>query len=202
MTIEAAFPRFPTLTTERLVLRQIQPTDAAAFFEVLSDANVVRYTSGEPHQSIEQTRELIRRLQAAYDKRESMRWAITLRGEERMIGSCCLWHFDEGFHRAEIGYELHPAFWGQGIASEAVSALLSYSFTELALHRIEADVDPENEASKRLLLKLGFTYEGTLRQRYFLQGSMVDESYFGLLRDEWLGMQKAERNGEIGPTNP
>ena len=87
---------------------------------------------------------------------------------------------------AETGYELHRAYWGQGIMAEAMSAVLTYGFTELGLHRIEADVAPENMRSKSLLLKLGFTFEGNLRQRYFFRGQFEDEHYFGLLKDEWL----------------
>ena len=81
---------------------------------------------------------------------------------------------------------ISPACWRQGITSEAMSAVLTYGFTELDLHRIEADVAPDNIRSKNLLLKLGFTYEGNLRQRYFFRGQFEDEYYYGLLKDEWL----------------
>ena len=70
--------------------------------------------------------------------------------------------------------------------TEAMSAILTYGFTDLGLHRIEADIDPRNTRSRSLLLKLGFTYEGNLRQRYFFRGQFEDEYYFGLLKDEWL----------------
>ena len=66
-------------------------------------------------------------------------------------------------------------------------SVLIYGFTELELHRAEAVIDIANERSKGLLLKLGFTYEGNLRQRYSFRGRFEDEYYFGLLRDEWQG---------------
>ncbi len=108
-----------------------------------------------------------------------------------MIGTCNLFHFDEGFHCAKTGYELNRAMWGKGIMTEAMSAILTYGFSELGLHRIEAVIDIENVRSKNLLFKPGFSYEGNLRQRYFLRDQFFDEYYFGLLKDEWQGSVQA-----------
>ncbi len=187
MTIDAAFTHFPSLTTNRLFLRQIQPKDAEALFETLSDQQVMEFYGHEPHQSLDDTHALMQHIQARYDRREAIRWGITLKGEDTVIGSCSFHHFGPGFHRAETGYELHRAYWRQGIMFEAMSAILTYGFTELELHRVEAIIDSANEQSKGLLLKLGFTYEGNLRQRYFFRDRFEDEHYFGLLKDEWHG---------------
>lgn len=185
MSIDAAFTHFPHLTTNRLLLRQIRPADAEALFATLSDQEVVKLYGHLPHQSLDDTHELIRQIQARYARREAIRWGITLKGEDTVIGSCSFHHFGEGFHHTETGYELNRAFWRQGIMGEAVSAILTYGFSELGLHRIEAIIDITNEASKALLLKLGFTYEGNLRQRYYMHDRFEDEYYFGLLSDEW-----------------
>jgi ribosomal-protein-alanine N-acetyltransferase len=185
MSIDSAFTQFPSLTTNRLLLRQIRPDDGDALFAIFSDHEVTKFYGHEPHLSLDETQESITQAQAHYARRENLRWGITLKGEDRLIGSCGLHHFDEGFHRAEIGYGLNRAFWGQGIMSEAVSSVLTYGFTELSLHRIEAIIDIENERSKALLLKLGFTYEGNLRQRYPFRDRFDDEHYFGLLNNEW-----------------
>jgi len=186
LTVDAAFTRFPLLITNRLRLRQIQSTDAEAFFAVKSDLEVTSSYGQEPHQSLNDTRAWIQRLRASYDKRDSIFWCINLKGEDSVIGSCCFWNFCPGFHCAEIGYELHRAYWRRGIMAEAVSAILTYGFTELGLHRIEANPLARNTASRSLLLKLGFTYEGDLRQRVFFRGHFEDQHYFGLLKDEWL----------------
>jgi ribosomal-protein-alanine N-acetyltransferase len=185
MTIDASFTTFPCLTTNRLLLRQIQPEDAEALFATFSDEDAMRFYGHEPHRSLDETRRWIERTQARFVGREAIRWGITLKGEDRVIGTCSFHHFDMGFHRAETGYELNRAFWGQGIMTEAMSAILTHGFAELGLHRVEAIIDIANERSKGLLLKLGFTYEGILRQRYFLQGRFENEHYFGLLKDEW-----------------
>ncbi len=188
MTIDAAFTHFPTLTTNRLLLRQIQPNDAEALFPIFSDAEAMQFYGHAPHQFLADTYELINQIQTRYTQRSAIRWGITLSGEDKLIGSCGFHRFDESFHRAETGYELQRAFWGKGIMTEAMSAILSYGFTELGLHRVEAVIDIVNERSKALLLKLGFTYEGNLRERYYFQGRFEDEHFFGLLRDEWQGL--------------
>jgi ribosomal-protein-alanine N-acetyltransferase len=185
MPITTAFLSFPTLTTKRLLLRQIRPADAEALFPTLSDEAVTEFYGNEPHRSISETYELINQIQVRYERREAIRWGITLHGEDRVVGTCSLHHFDPGFHRAEIGYELNRACWGQGVMTEAASAILTYAFRDLGLHRVEAIIDIANERSKGLLLKLGFTYEGNLRQRFPFQGRFEDEHYFGLLRNEW-----------------
>ncbi len=186
-TIDVAFTDFPFLTTNRLLLRQIQPSDAEALLAILSDQQVTEFYGHEPHQTLEDTEELIRQIQARYNRREALRWGITIQGEGTLIGSCGLFHFDLGFHRAETGYELNRAFWRRGIMTEAMSAVLTYGFIELGLHRVEAIIDIANGRSKGLLLKLGFTYEGNLRQRYIFRDRFEDEHYFGLLKDEWHG---------------
>lgn len=186
MTIDAAFTHFPTLSTNRLHLRQIQSTDAEAIFAIKSDLEVTRRYGQEPHQSLNDTHAWIQRLQASYDQRDALFWCITLKGEDTTIGSCTFWNFDSSFHCAEVGYELHPAYWQQGIMSEAVSAMIDYGFRGLKLHRMEACPLTENTPSKRLLLKLGFSYEGNLRQRYFFRDHFADQLYFGLLKEDWM----------------
>jgi ribosomal-protein-alanine N-acetyltransferase len=187
MSIDAAFTHFPSLTTNRLVLRQITFRDAEDLFATLSDEEAMQFYGHEPHQSVDETHALIEQIQVRYTRREGIRWGITRKGEDRVIGSCSFHHFDAGFHRAETGYELQRVWWGQGIMTEAMSAILTYGFDVLGLHRVEAIIDLANERSKGLLLKLGFTYEGNLRQRYFFRGRFEDEHYFGLLRHEWQG---------------
>ncbi|MFN2369802.1 MAG: GNAT family N-acetyltransferase, partial [Candidatus Krumholzibacteriia bacterium] len=93
--------------------------------------------------------------------------------------------------RAELGYGLRADAWGQGYAAEAVGELLRFGFTELALHRVEADVDPRNEASVRLLERLGFTREGLLRERWIVEEEISDAAFYGLLRREWEALRAA-----------
>jgi len=131
MTIDAAFTHFPSLTTERLHLRQIQQSDAEAFFVIKSDREVMDFYGDEIHQSLEETHALIQQFQDSYERREAILWGITLKGEDTVIGSCTLFSFNFDFHYAETGYELNPTYWRQGITREAMAAILTYGFTEL-----------------------------------------------------------------------
>jgi ribosomal-protein-alanine N-acetyltransferase len=179
------FTQFPALETPRLSLRQIAPGDAEALFATFSDPAVMEFYGDPPHRSIEDSRNLIRRQEQWYAQREGIRWGITITGvDDTVIGSCGLFLFDEEFRRAEMGYELAQAYWRQGITREALSAIITYAFATTDLHRIEAVVNGANAPSRALLLALGFTLEGTLRQRFYLAGRYWDDLYFGLLKDE------------------
>ena len=185
MTVNSAFAQFPTLATNRLHLRQIFPTDAEALFAIKSNPEITQHYGQEPHQSLADTLKWIQSLQDGYQQDQDFAWCLTLKGEDRLIGACTLWNLDPGYHHGEIGYELHPAYEKQGIMREAVSAILTFAFNDLGLHRIEATPFGDNPASHNLLLKLGFRHEGTLRQRYFFRGHYKDQLYFGLLAEEW-----------------
>src|SRR5579859_733084 len=185
MTIETIFTTFPRIETPHLILRQIQFSDADALFATFSDEQVMEFYGELPHRSVEDSRDLIRRQHEWYAQREGIRWGITRKGDDTVIGSCGFFRFDEESQRAETGYEVGRAYWRQGVMSEALGAILTFAFTEIGLHRIEAVVDATNERSKGILRKLGFTHEGTLRQRFLFRGCFLDEHYFGLLNEEW-----------------
>jgi len=185
MSTEAAFTQFPSLETNRLLLRKIQHEDADAFFEIKSDLEVTSRYGQEPHRSLKQTQAWINRLLASYDQRDALFWCLTLKEGGLAIGGVTFWNFDSDYKCAEVGYELHPAYWHGGFMYEALSAVMDYGFNELGLHRIEANPLARNEPSRRLLLKLGFTYEGNLRQRVFFRDKFEDQHYFGLLEGEW-----------------
>src|SRR5260221_13101494 len=113
---------FPRLTTDRLVLRAIQPGDAEALFPVFSDADAMRYYGHLPHQSLADTQALIAQIQAGYAQRAALRWGITATGDDRVIGPGGFPQFDDGLPRAETGYELPRGSGGQGLMAEGVTA--------------------------------------------------------------------------------
>jgi RimJ/RimL family protein N-acetyltransferase len=111
-------------------------------------------------------------------------WGIEL--ERVIVGSCTLANIDRRHRRAELGFALARAFWGRGLMLEALPALIQFAFGHLDLHRIEADTDPRNTASMRVLERLGFQREGLLRERYFQLGEAQDAVVYGLLRRDWV----------------
>lgn len=185
MTMQAMFEKFPVLETTGLLLRQLRKSDAEALYGVYSDEETLRYYNMVPHRSVEETAALIRLNQERFAARQAVRWAITRKEEDMALGTCGFHAFDETGQRAEVGYILNRMYWGQGIMSAALEAIITFGFESGALHRIEATVSDDNSRSKAILTKLGFGYEGCRRQRFFFNDSFRDEHNFGLLNEEY-----------------
>ena len=114
-----------------------------------------------------------------------MCWAVTFNGQDKMIGKCILFQFDQKNHRAEIGYILNRDYWRQGLMQQALGAVINFAFDTLKLHRIEADVDTENAGSLGVLEKLGFKREGLFRERWFVYDEWQDSVMLSLLKQDW-----------------
>lgn len=162
------------LSTPRLRLRRARPDDLAAMHAVLSHPQAMRYWSTPPHDDLEQTRVWLGKMIAA-DPAESDDFVIEFEG--RVIGKA-------GFHSLpDLGYILHPDGWGQGIAREAVSAVIARVFDRFPLDEVVADVDPRNEASLRLLARLGFVEVRRAQRTWKVGEEWCDSVYLALTRD-------------------
>jgi len=174
------------LQTSRLLLRPLRPSDAAAVFALRSDPKVARYAGYIPWTSIESARTMIERDMNWLATGENIRLGIVGPHGDEVIGTCTLFHLDEQCRRADIGYDLCPAFWGHGFINEALTALIQYGFSSMQLNRLEADVDPSNMASIKVLERLGFQREGFMRERWIVNGVKSDTAFYGLLLSDWL----------------
>lgn len=174
-----------TLETSRLVLRWIDERDAEALFALFSDTEVTRFWSVGAWTSMDQARQAIARDLAGYADGTSLRLAIHLAGQPGLIGTIGLHRFVDQSRRCEVGYALAPRHWGKGYISEALEAALDYGFAALNLNRVEADIDPRNGASARVLERLGFRKEGFMPERWIVQGEMADTVNYGLLKRYW-----------------
>ena len=174
------------LSTSRLRLRALDDRDAEALFAVSGDPEVARFLSRPAWSRVDQAREKIARDREAMRKGEYVQLGIERVEDGRVLGDCCLFKFMAGQRRAEIGYSLRRDAWGHGYAHEATGALIGWGFGELGLHRIEADIDPRNTASARVLERHGFQREGLLRERWIVNGELSDSAIYGLLAPEWL----------------
>lgn len=170
------------LFTPRLKLRWMDERDTQAHYAVFSDPLVTRYWSSEPWTSMDQAVQAIARIRAAYADGSEARFGIELLETGELIGNCALHHFFEASRRCELGYAIGSRHWGRGYVSEALAALLDYGFDVLGLNRIEADIDPRNGASARVLEKLGFRKEGYMPERWIVHGEPADTVNYGLLR--------------------
>ena len=175
----------PVLTTERLVLRPLTHQDAPALFAVFSDPAVVRYWSADPWTDISFADTAIARAMESYRDETDIRFAIELAETGELIGTVNLHHFFNQNNRCELGYALGSPHWGRGYATEAIAAALEHGFHAAKLNRIEADIDPRNSASARVLEKLGFRKEGYMPQRWLVHGQYADTVNYGLLRSYW-----------------
>jgi RimJ/RimL family protein N-acetyltransferase len=178
-----AFANLP-LRTPRLELRPLGPEDVAALFAIHSDAQAMRYWDAPIWTSDARGRAMVAR-DVADATGGYLRLGIVATDGGALIGTCALWNVDRQSRRAEIGYILDPRAWGRGFMREALSALLDYGFTAIDLNRVEADTDPRNERSTRLLERLGFVQEGLFRERCIVNGEVSDAAMYGLLRREW-----------------
>jgi ribosomal-protein-alanine N-acetyltransferase len=113
---------------------------------------------------------------------EGIVWAITLSQQPQMIGTIGYYRSQHQNHRSEIGYELHPNFWGQGIVTEAMRAALDYGFDQMKLHSVEADIDPANLRSARVLDRNHFVKEAHFRENCFFEGRFLDTAIYSLLK--------------------
>jgi len=177
----------PTIEAKRISLRWLTSDDVESLFEVFSNPEVMRYWSSPPMVDLSEARQLLDEIHENFRARTLFQWGVARREDDRVIGTCTLFQLDAGNRRAEIGYALGREHWGQGLMNEALTALIGYAFDTLDLHRIEADVDPNNAASIRSLERQGFQREGYLRERWHVGGKIYDSLYFGLLRREWKG---------------
>lgn len=175
---------FPMLQTERLVLREVQAKDAKDMFTYLSDKEVMKYFGLAPFQTITEVIAEISWYQSILQKGTGIRWGITLKGEDKMIGSCGFHNKVPKHYRSEIGIELSRDYWKQGIAEEALKAVLQYGFEQMQLERIEALIEPPNKPSQRLVEKQGFTKEGLLRSYEFTCGKFDDLYMYSLLKGD------------------
>ena len=150
----------PVINATRVSLRPITERDIDSLYSIFSDPEVMRYWSSPPLEDREAAGNLFSHIQDMFQRRLYFQWGIARRIDDILIGTSTLFHIESNNHRAEIGYALGRAYWGNGYIQEALRALLDFSFTELKLHRIEADVDPRNVASIRTLERLGIHERG------------------------------------------
>lgn len=183
LNLNEAFREFPVLETERLILRRIESKDAEVFYKLYSDYEVMKYFGKEMFTSFKQAEEKVNIEVTAFNNKVAIRWAITLKPDDVMIGSGGFWKISKEHYRAEIGYDLLPEFRGKGIMTEAVKAMIEFGFGKMKLHSIEANTDPENLPSNKMLEKLGFKLEGNFKENFFFNGKFLDTFTYSLINN-------------------
>ncbi|HEU5036556.1 MAG TPA: GNAT family protein [Nocardioides sp.] len=175
----------PTLTTERLRLRPVAERDRDALYALHSNAHVLRYWDAPPWTDPARAARFVATSRQLAEEGTGARLAIDRAVDGEFLGWISLSRWNPDFRSAALGYCLAEAGWGQGYATEAARAVLAWAFSTLDLNRVQAETDTRNVASARVLEKLGFLREGTLREDCVVNGEISDSWVYGLLRREW-----------------
>jgi ribosomal-protein-alanine N-acetyltransferase len=189
--------RFPILITPRLRLRQIGRSDADALFAIHSDTAWMRWYGVDPVIERYQADQLAEFFASWHAAGTGFRWGLEHKRDGQLIGTCGLFRWNRSWHNCVIGYEIARDCHGQGYMREALDAVLEYGFTDMELHRIQAEMHPDNAASKGLAKRLGFRFEGVHREQGFWSGRFHDLDCYSLLRQEWrINKQNARQTAQ------
>lgn len=180
------------LNSQRLLLRPYVLEDAPTMFENwASRADNVTYVTWPPHESVAFTKQLLKEWIASYENPGFFHWVIALKEQpEVVIGDISVIHTNPSTQSCELGYILSQDYWGQGLMTEALQAVIAFLFQEVHINRITADHAVDNPASGRVMEKAGMKYEGTFRQAVNLKGKLVDVSAYAILKEDFLGNKK------------
>ena len=181
---------FPFFHLGNFVLREQKEEDIADFFSYYSNPEVHKYILCYIPQNLEEAKLELRYWQKIFYDESGAYFAIATTDTNTMIGSIGVNSYNSHHKRIELSYDLCQNYWRKGIISKAIKQILHYVFTELPVNRVESWVDVENIASKNLLLKLGFTLEGRVRQHRFHQNKFHDVYYFSFLAEDFLNLIK------------
>jgi len=180
--LQPNFTPFPVLETERLVLRRIQATDAAALLFLRSDERVMAYIDKERAKTIKDAEQFILTINTFLAGNDGITWAMALKETpSQLIGTIGLWRIIKQHYRAEIGYMLHPDHWKKGLMKEAVIRVNDFGFNDLKLHSIEAHINPGNIGSATLLESTGYIREAYFKEDFFFNGTFRDTAIYSKL---------------------
>jgi RimJ/RimL family protein N-acetyltransferase len=175
----------PPIETARLLIRPVTERDLPDLWVVNGNDAVTRFLPYGSWRSLEDGKTWFRRMTGLQTDGSALQFVVVEKSLGQVIGSALLFRYEEASARIELGYTLGHDHWGHGYMVEALTALFRVVFGEMVMHRIEAQVNPQNGRSFRTLLRLGFRKEGLLRGRYLDKGQAVDVEMYGLLRSEW-----------------
>ncbi len=183
--VSALFSNMPKLESSRLFFRAIKRSDLDDIYEYSSNPKTSQYLLWSPHQSISTTKEFIEIVLSKYKSGDYNDWAIVYKKTGKMIGTCGFTRIDQDNRLVEIGYVLNPDFWGKGLATEAVERVLEFAFEVMNVNRVEAKFMFGNEASLKVMKKVGMTFEGYQRDAIFAKGKFRTIGTASILKREY-----------------
>ncbi|MEJ8546680.1 GNAT family N-acetyltransferase [Brevibacillus borstelensis] len=187
MDMNVVFDEFPIIKSDRLTLKKIDASHLEDVFEIYSNDKVFEYCGIIPKHKKETVKSMIGHFDRDYNKKSRVKWGIFTHTEsDKLVGIIEAFDFNQKVNMVTIGCFLAESHWGKGIATHAVKALVGFLFDEAHVNRIQAEVMPANEISKKVLITNGFVKEGTLRQATLWSGKgIVDLEIYSILKNEY-----------------
>ena len=180
----SVFNSFPQLESSRLLFQDMTTADPKEVFLMRSDIQIYKYLDRPMAQSLDDAIKHIDLVKNSFAEKSGISWLIVEKETMKVAGNIGLWRFDIENNRAEIGYVLKPEFWGKGLMKEAIDVVTKFSFSQLQIHSIEANVNPKNLSSIKVLEKCNFKREAYFRQNYFYNGQYLDSVIYSLLEED------------------
>ncbi|EEM16877.1 N-acetyltransferase [Bacillus pseudomycoides] len=188
MNIEMVFGDFPVLESVNLVLRKIEEVHLQELYSIYDNDKVFEYCGIIPKHNLQTVRKMIGHFDRDYHKKSRIKWGIFQKNQsDKLVGIIESMDFNQKVNMVSIGYFLAEDYWGKGIATESVRMVVKFLFEEVNVNRIQAEVMPVNEVSKKVLLKNGFIKEGVLRQASLWSGKgVIDLEIYGILKEDYI----------------
>ncbi|EEM05382.1 GNAT family N-acetyltransferase [Bacillus pseudomycoides] len=188
MNIEMVFGDFPVLESVNLVLRKIEEVHLQELYSIYDNDRVFEYCGIIPKHNLQTVRKMIGHFDRDYHKKSRIKWGIFQKNQsDKLVGIIESMDFNQKVNMVSIGYFLAEDYWGKGIATESVRMVVKFLFEEVNVNRIQAEVMPVNEVSKKVLLKNGFIKEGVLRQASLWSGKgVIDLEIYGILKEDYI----------------
>ena len=187
MSIEinkSIFKKFPDLGSERLFFRKIVASDAKDLFSIRTNDEVMRFMDVNRFKSISDAEKMIGSIEESYKNESGINWGILEKDSNIFVGYFGFFRLIPEHCRAEIGYALNAKYWGKGYMNETINRMVRFGFKIMRLHSIEANINPRNERSKKVLEKIGFKKEAYFRENYLFNDRFLDSVIYSLLEKD------------------
>jgi len=181
---KSIFKSFPEFESERLIFRKILMSDAKDILLIRSNDDVMRFMDVMRFESIADAEKMIRSVEESYNKEDGINWGIVEKHSNSFVGYFGFFRIIPEHCRAEIGYALKPEYWGKGYMYETINRMIKFGFEIMKLHSIEANVNPANEKSKKVLERIGFKKEAYFRENYLFDSKFLDSIIYSLLEKD------------------
>ncbi len=179
------FNVFPVLESERLRFRKFLIADAPEIFDIRSNKKVMEFMDSDFHKNVKESELFIQKNFDIYHQQKGIFWAIEEKSTQKFVGDFAFWNIDSKNLRGEIGYGLKPEFWDMGYMKESMQTLIQFGFSEINLHSVEANINPNNINSRKTLEKVGFKKEAYFRENYYHDGQFLDSEIYSLLEKDF-----------------